>query len=86
MDSSQQALQTYEKLFSSFKLVSEILSENLKIYKRMEKREYWSKLNVLRICQWVLTRQALQTNEKLFQISIFFSKFWPNRKIFKTNW
>ena len=51
MDSSQRALQTYEKLFSSFKLVFEILSKNLKIYKRMEKREYWSKLNVLRICQ-----------------------------------
>ena len=41
MDSSQRALQTDEKLNS--KLVFEILGENLKISKRIKKREYLSK-------------------------------------------
>ena len=38
MDSSQQALQTNEKLF--FKLVFEILADNRKMFKRIERREY----------------------------------------------
>ena len=47
MDSSQQALQTNEKLFSNFKLVFgilteklKILAENRKIIKRIPRREY----------------------------------------------
>ena len=47
MESPQRDLQTNEKLFSNFKLVLEILGENWKIFKRIERREYWSKWNVI---------------------------------------
>ena len=40
MDLSQRALQTNEKLFSSFKSVFEFLTENQKIFKRIVSREY----------------------------------------------
>ena len=40
MDFFQRALQTDEKLFSNFEFVFELMAENRKIFKRIERREY----------------------------------------------
>ena len=68
MDLSRQALQTNEKVFSNFKFVFEILSENIKMFKRIARREYWSNCNVLNINGFVLTSSKNQL-KVFFQIS-----------------
>ena len=71
MDSSQQALQTNEKLFSNFELVFKILTENQKIFKIIERSEYWSNCNVY--VSMDSSNWALQTNEKfLFNFNFVF--------------
>ena len=54
MDLSRRALQTNEKLV--FEFVFELLAKKRKIVKRIERREYSSKLNVLYINGFVTTR------------------------------
>ena len=62
MDSSEQAVQSNEKLFFlNFKFVFEILTENQKIFKRVARRE-----SAMCYISMDSTRQALQTNGKLF--------------------
>ena len=53
MDSSQRDLQAKGKLFSNFEFILEFLAENRKIFKRIERCEYWSKLNIVIIYQWI---------------------------------
>ena len=67
MDLSRQALQTNGKFFfSNFDIVFELMAENQRIFKRIARREYWSKCNVLYIngSSW----QALETIENFFSI------------------
>ena len=40
MESSRQALQTNGNLFSNFKFVFELMVENQKLFKQIERREY----------------------------------------------
>ena len=82
MDSCQRALQTNEKLFWNSKLVFVICAKNRKIFKWIEKREYWSKWNVpISYVSMDLTRQDLQTNVKLF--SNFWIIYWISYNFFK---
>ena len=56
LDSSRQTLWAYklmESFFPNFKFVFELLVENYKIFKRIARREYWSKCNVLYTYLWI---------------------------------
>ena len=55
MDLSQWALQIGGKHFPNFNFVLEFLAENAKFFKRIGRREYWSKYNELYINGFVMT-------------------------------
>ena len=57
-----------ESLVSNFKLVFDILVKNWKIFKRIERCEYWSNCDVLAIYQWIRL-------DKLYKQMGRFSKF-----------
>ena len=58
----------YWNLFSNFEFVFELLAENRKIFKRITRREYWSKCNVF-VYQYIWL-------DKLYKLMDFFFKFW----------
>ena len=57
MNSSRRALENNEneKLLSNFQIIFELLAKNLKMFKRIAGREYWSKCNMLYINGFALT-------------------------------
>ena len=60
-------LQTIEKcFFSNF----ELLAENQKIFKRIARREYWLKCNVLAIYQWISLDKLYKLMEGFLQIYV----------------
>ena len=84
MDSSQQALQTNEKLFSNFKLVFLILTKK-KMKNIQTNKEVWILIKLqCFIYQWITLNKLYQLIEKSFSNFNFVSKLLAeNRKIFK---
>ena len=67
MDSSQRALQTNGNLFSSLEFLFEFLAVNRKIFKRIERCEYWSKWNVLYINRYIIHFTSIAL-DKLYKL------------------
>ena len=80
MDSSWQALQTNGKLFFKFQIRFRIIGrkQKKKIFKRIARREYWSKGNVLYINGLVSTSSTNQceaffkSSESFFELTRIF--------------
>ena len=58
-----------ESFFSKFEFVFQILAENRKMFKKIERREYWSNCNVLAIYQWICLNELYNPMKIFFQIS-----------------
>ena len=79
---SQQAVQTYRKLFfPNFRLVFELglLAKSRKIFKQTARFEYWLNFNMFHTVSMDVSQQDLQIQEKLFSnVGII---FWNNSGI-----
>ena len=67
----------WKAFFSNFKFVFELMAENLKIFKRIARREYWSNCNVLSGISMESSWQALHSYQwkAFFHISNSFSNY-----------
>ena len=96
MDWSQWGLQTNGKLFSNF----EFLAKKQKLFKRIVRREYWSKCNVLYTYQLIRLDKLyksmgsfLQISESFFELITLFQNntgvwfsMWGDEGIFADHW
>ena len=82
LDLSQQALQINGKFFWNSKLVFEILAANWKIFKLIERCEYWPNCNVLYINGFASTSSTNQW-KAFSNFNFVFKLLAKKRKIFK---